>query len=411
MARASTSATWRRRGPSAHAAAAAGVERIVYLGGLGDPATDLSHHLRSRQETGAALREAGVPVTEFRAAVVVGSGSISFEMIRSLTERLPAMVCPKWVYTKVQPIAVDDLLRYLVEALDEPRSAGQVIEIGGADVQTYGGMMLGYAEVRGLRRWLIPVPVLTPRLSSYWVHLVTPIPSTIARPLIEGLGSETVVRTSTARELFPDIAPVDYLTAVRAALGTVDAGAVETAWCDALATSCGDARPAGPRRPGGHAARAASGARAGESGDGLRRGEPASEDRAATWSTTGRGRSRGALDRLIGGVGLRRGRRDPDELRVGDALDFWRVEAVEPDRLLRLRAEMKVPGEAWLEFETQPAGDDQTLLVQTAHFAPKGLGGLAYWYALYPVHARIFSGMIHALAGEAGAAERARARG
>jgi uncharacterized protein YbjT (DUF2867 family) len=392
------------------AATQAGVRRIVYLGGLGDPASDLSHHLRSRHDTGDALREAGVPVTEFRAAVVVGSGSISFEMIRHLTERLPAMICPQWVYTKVQPIAVDDLLRYLVAALDVEASAGRVIEIGGADVQTYGGMMLGYAEARGLRRRLVPVPVLTPRLSSYWVHLVTPIPSTIAQPLIEGLRSETIVRTGTARELFPEIVPVDYGTAVRAALGTLDTGAVETAWSDALVTTCGAVPPhplevrEGMLRERREALVAASPATvfAVVSGIGGERGYPAYD-----WAWT----VRGAADRLVGGVGLRRGRRDPDDLRAGDALDFWRVEAVEPGRLLRLRAEMKVPGEAWLEFEIVPQDDGRTLLVQTAHFDPKGLGGLAYWYALYPVHARIFSGMMHALAGEAGARERARARG
>ena len=227
----------------AAAAAAAGVRRIVYLGGLGDPCTGLSDHLRSRQATGDALREAGVPVTEFRAAVVVGSGSISFEMIRYLTERLPVMVCPRWVYTRVQPIGVDDLLRYLVDALDVPGSAGRIVEVGGADVRTYGDMMLGYAQVRGLRRRLQPVPVLTPVLSSYWVHLVTPIPSSIARPLIEGLSSEVVVRDDTARRLFPDIEPVDYLTAVRAAVATLESGEVETSWADALATSRGDASP------------------------------------------------------------------------------------------------------------------------------------------------------------------------
>jgi uncharacterized protein YbjT (DUF2867 family) len=391
------------------AAAAAGVGRIVYLGGLGDPASDLSDHLRSRQQTGEALREAGVPVTEFRAAVVVGAGSISFEMIRHLTERLPAMVCPQWVYTKVQPIAVGDLLRYLVAALDVPESAGRVVEIGGADVQTYGGMMMGYAEARSLRRWLVPVPVLTPRLSSYWVHLVTPVPAPIARPLIEGLRSETVVRTTDARELFPDIVPVDYMTAVRAALGTLASRAVETAWSDALVTTCGDAPPsplgerAGMLRERREAPVAATPATvfAVVSGLGGSRGYPVCD---WAWQV------RGAFDRLVGGVGLRRGRRDPDEVRVGDALDFWRVEAVDAGRLLRLRAEMKVPGEAWLEFEIRPVDAGRTLLVQTAYFAPKGLGGLLYWYGLYPVHARIFSGMIHALAGEAGAREGARAR-
>ncbi len=380
----------------ARAASAAGVSRIVYLGGLGDPAAGISDHLRSRQETGDALREAGVPVTEFRAAVVVGSGSISFEMIRYLTERLPVMICPKWVYTKVQPVGVDDLLRYLVEALDVPASAGRVIEVGGADVRTYGDMMLGYARARGLRRRLQPVPVLTPVLSSYWVHLVTPIPSTIARPLIEGLGSEVIVRDDTARRLFPQIHPVDYMTAVRAAVATLESGAVETSWADALATSGSDAAPKVLTQQAGMMIERRQEQVAADPADvfavclGIG-GEHGYGYADWTWEV------RGAVDRLVGGVGLRRGRRDPHELRVGDALDFWRVEAVEPERLLRLRAEMKVPGRAWLQFETLPQAGG-TLLVQTAYFAPKGLPGLLYWYALYPVHGAIFSGMIAALA-------------
>ena len=383
------------------AAAAAGVERIVYLGGLGDPDADLSQHLRSRQETGAALREAGVPVTEFRAAVVVGSGSISFEMIRYLTERLPVMVCPQWVYTRVQPIAVDDLLAYLVAAPDVPESVGRVVEIGGADVLTYGEMMLGYADARGLARHLQPVPVLTPTLSSYWVHLVTPIPSQIARPLIEGLRNETVVRDHSARDLFPAIHPVAYATAVRAAVASLDTGEVETRWADALVTSGGDVQPRVLSTQEGkliERRQALVDATAAEAfavvrSIGGRRGY-----RAWDWAWG----LRGAADRLVGGVGLRRGRRDPKDLRVGDALDFWRVEAVEPDRLLRLRAEMKVPGAAWLQFETLPRDGGGALLVQTAYFAPRGLPGLAYWYALLPVHSRIFSGMIAALAAEAG---------
>jgi uncharacterized protein YbjT (DUF2867 family) len=383
----------------AAAAAAAGVSRIIYLGGLGDPGSDLSEHLRSRQASGDALREAGVPVTEFRAAVVVGSGSISFEMIRYLTERLPVMVCPQWVYTRVQPIGVDDLLRYLVAALDTPESAGRVLEIGGADVRTYGDMMLGYAQVRGLRRRLQPVPVLTPVLSSYWVHLVTPIPSVIARPLIEGLRSEVVVRDDSARRLFPDIVPVDYLTAVRAAVATLESGDVETSWADALVTSRRGPAPRVFRQEAGmllerrvaHVPAAAADVFEVCLGIGGDRGYGYGD---WLWE------ARGAVDRLAGGVGLRRGRRDPRELRVGDALDFWRVEAVEPARLLRLRAEMKVPGRAWLQFETQPE-EDGTLLVQTAYFAPKGVPGLLYWYALAPVHARIFSGMIAALAAAA----------
>ena len=381
------------------AAAEAGVARIVYLGGLGDPAADLSRHLRSRQETGEALREAGVPVTEFRAAVVVGSGSISFEMIRYLTERLPVMVCPQWVYTRVQPIAVDDLLRYLVAALDVPESAGRVVEVGGTDVLTYGEMMLGYAEARGLWRHLQPVPVLTPTLSSYWVHLVTPIPSQIARPLIEGLRNETVVRDQSAHDLFPAIHPVGYATAVRAAVASLDTGEVETSWSDALVTSGGDVQPRVLTTQEGKLIERRQALVAATPDEtfavlctiGGRRGY-----RAWDWAWE----LRGAADRLVGGVGLRRGRRDPDDLRVGDALDFWRVEAVEPGRLLRLRAEMKVPGAAWLQFETLPH-EDGTLLVQTAYFAPRGVPGLAYWYALLPVHGRIFSGMIAALAAEA----------
>ncbi len=384
----------------AAAAAAANVGRIIYLGGLGDPAADLSQHLRSRHETGDALRSSRVPVTEFRAAIVVGSGSISFEMIRHLTERLPVMICPRWVYTRVQPIAVDDVLSYLTAALSTPGSVGRVVEIGGADVLGYGAMMLGYARARGLRRRLQPVPVLTPKLSSYWVHLVTPIPASIARPLIEGLRSETVVRDGLARELFPDVHPMDYETALRRALQGLETGDVESTWCDGLCTS--ERSPARPLQ---------------ESREGMlierrQRIVPADPDhvfrvcvrlggrggyRYADWTW----RVRGGMDRLVGGVGLRRGRRDPRTLRVGDALDFWRVEALDPGRLLRLRAEMKVPGAAWLQFETMPHRGG-TLLVQTAFFAPRGLAGLAYWYGLAPVHRMIFSGMIAALAAEAG---------
>jgi len=390
----------------ARAAAQAGVGRIVYLGGLGDPSADLSDHLRSRQATGDALREGPVPVTEFRAAVVVGSGSISFEMIRYLTERLPVMICPQWVYTRVQPIGVDDLLSYLVAALLVRQSAGQTVEVGGADVRTYGDMMIGYAQVRGLHRRLQPVPVLTPVLSSYWVHLVTPIPSTIARPLIEGLRSEVVVRDDSAARLFPDIHPVDYLTAVRAAVATLENGEVETSWADALVTSRGDRAPKVLTTQDGmlveqrrlHVAAAPEDVFAVCLAIGGERGYGYAD---WTWEV------RGAADRLVGGVGLRRGRRDPRELRPGDALDFWRVEAVEPARLLRLRAEMKVPGSAWLQFETIPS-DGGTVLVQTAFFAPKGLPGLAYWYGLYPVHSKIFSGMIAALAAEASRQARVR---
>jgi uncharacterized protein YbjT (DUF2867 family) len=379
------------------AAKSADVRHIIYLGGLGDPEVDLSQHLRSRQETGQALQEAGVPVTEFRAAIVVGSGSVSFEMIRYLTERIPVMICPRWVFTRVQPIGIQDVLEYLVAALETPQSAGRIIEIGGADVLTYGDMLLGYAQVRGLRRVLLPVPVLTPRLSSHWVHWMTPIPADIARPLIEGLRNEVIVRDKAARQLFPQIQPMGYQAAVQSALASLAASQVETAWSDALRTSQGDVPP-----------------RVLTIRDGMiietRRRVVRASAQAVYRAFTGLGgergwlyanwawRLRGILDRLVGGAGFRRGRRHPDDVRAGDALDFWRVEEAESDRLLRLRAEMKVPGDAWLQFEAKPQSGAETLLVQTAFFAPKGLLGFLYWYVLYPIHALVFSGMIRNLA-------------
>jgi uncharacterized protein YbjT (DUF2867 family) len=385
----------------AQAARIAGVKRIIYLGGLGDSQADLSPHLRSRQQTGEALREAGVPVTEFRAAVIVGSGSLSFEMIRYLTERLPVMICPKWVFTRIQPIAIRNVLDYLAAALDCPESAGRILEIGGRDILTYEGMMTGYARARGLTRRLIAVPVLTPRLSSYWVHLVTPIPAVIAQPLIKGLGNEVIVRDSTALRLFPDIELLDFETSVRLALARVQTQGVETAWSDALTSSQGDRTPVTLI------------SREGLIIEQRQRAVPTSVETVyRSFARLGGKRGwlymdwawqmRGMLDRLCGGVGMRRGRRDPEDLRVGDSLDFWRVEMVEPGRLIRLRAEMKVPGRAWLEFEARPENKGQTLLLQTAFFEPKGLLGLLYWYALYPIHSLIFSGLIQKIAQQAG---------
>jgi len=383
----------------AAAARAAGVERIIYLGGLGESGSDLSPHLRSRHETGEALREAGVPVTEFRAAIIVGSGSISFEMIRYLTERLPVMICPRWVFTRVQPIAIRNVLDYLVAAIDSPESAGRILEIGGSEVLTYADMMAGYARARGLKRRLLAVPVLSPRLSSYWVHLVTPIPARIAQPLIKGLSNEVVVRHDDALWLFPNLQLFDYATAVRLALDKIDTHDVETAWSDALTSSQGAATPVALLTR-----------------EGLiieRRQMPVAappETVFRSFARLGGARGwlymdwawqiRGMVDRLFGGVGMRRGRRDPDELRAGDSLDFWRVEFVEPGRMVRLRAEMKVPGRAWLEFEVHPAPDGTTQLTQTALFDPKGLPGLLYWYGLYPAHSLIFSGLIRAIAQE-----------
>lgn len=379
------------------AAKAAGVHRIIYVGGLGEPGTTLSEHLRSRQETGAVLRETGVPVTEFRAAVIVGSGSLSFEIIRYLTERLPVMICPRWLYTRVQPIAIADVLDYLVAALDTPASQGRIIELGGADVLTYGDMLRGYAAARGFKRWLLPVPVLTPRLSSYWVHLVTPVPSVIARPLIQGLRNDVIVRDDCALRLFPQIKPLGYASAVHIALDKLKSGGVETAWSDALCSSRGDTVPVLLTTQEGIILE--------------RRQLTVSAPAPAVYSALTRlggdtgwlgldwaWRIRGLIDRLLGGVGLRRGRRDPRNVRVGDAVDFWRVEAVQPNHLLRLRAEMKVPGLAWLEFRVEPMDHNTSRLLQTAFFAPRGLSGLLYWYLLYPIHTVIFSAMAKKLA-------------
>ncbi len=379
------------------AAKAAGVERIIYLGGLGDPDADLSQHLRSRQQTGAALQGAGVPITEFRAAIIVGSGSVSFEMIRYLTERIPVMICPRWVFTRVQPISIRNVLEYLVAALDTPESTGKIIEIGGSDVLTYGDMMMGYASVRGLRRVLLSVPVLTPRLSSYWVHWMTPIPAEIARPLIEGLRNEVIVRDDTARRLFPRVQPMDYQAAVQLALANLEASQVETAWSDALVTSQRDIPPVVLTIQDGMII---------ESRRRKVQATPQAVYRTFTSLGGERGwlyanwawRLRGILDRMVGGVGLRRGRRHPNNVRAGDALDFWRVEAVDSDRSIRLRAEMKVPGDAWLQFEAEPQAGGKTLLVQTTFFAPKGLFGFLYWYLLYPIHVLIFSGLVRSLA-------------
>jgi uncharacterized protein YbjT (DUF2867 family) len=382
------------------AAREAGVGRIIYLGGLGDPESQLSIHLRSRQTTGEALRQFGVPVCELRAPVIIGSGSLSFEIMRYLTERVPIIVCPRLVYNRIQPIAVADVLNYLLAALDTPESADQIIEIGGADVLTYKDMMLGYAKARGLKRVLIPIPVPNLLLFTNWFFFDSPIPSSIARPLIEGLKNESIVRSNTAQQFFPNIHPMSYDNAVEIALDQLEAGLVETAWTDALINSQGDIPP-----------------KIMESVEGMiMENRQLLIDTPApvvfrTVSGLGGNRGwlylnwvwqvRGMIDILFGGVGLRRGRRDPVEVRCGDAVDFWRVEAIEPDRLLRFRAEMKVPGRAWLQFQVHPHSSDKSVLQQTAYFAPKGLGGVLYWYLLYPVHTFIFSGMIHKIAEQA----------
>jgi uncharacterized protein YbjT (DUF2867 family) len=374
------------------AARRAGVQRIVYLGGLGEDNDDLSSHLASRQQVGDVLRSSGVPVTEFRAAIVVGSGSISFEMIRYLTERLPVMITPRWVTTRCQPIAIENVLDYLTDCLGLPESVGRTFEIGGPDVITYGDMMREYASARHLKRFLIPVPVLTPRLSSYWVDLITPIPASYSHPLIEGLKSEAIVNDRSALDVFR-INLIPYAEAVRRALERTKLGVVETYWASAQF-------------------RLKAGVKTSESQGMIveeRRVESSAPPLAVFTAFSGIGgkrgwlyadwlwKIRGLMDRLVGGVGMRRGRRNSDNLRAGDALDFWRVEAVEPGRAVRLRAEMKVPGSATLEFEALPRNGGGSLLVQTASFSPRGLAGLLYWYALYPIHQRMFSGMARAI--------------
>jgi uncharacterized protein YbjT (DUF2867 family) len=378
----------------AKAAKVQGVQRIIYLGGLGDPAAKLSAHLRSRQETGTALSEAGVPVTEFRAAVVIGSGSLSFELIRYLSERLPVIVCPRWVYTRIQPIAIQNVLDYLLAALEQPQSTGRIIEIGGEDVVTYGRLMATYASVRGLKRYLLPVPVLTPRLSSYWVRLVTPFSVGVARPLIEGLCNEVIVRDNAAREIFPGVRLLDCKTAVEVALASGEA--------EQLAKSLGRLATSSSQQP-------AVSMRTEEGMIQERRQRLVNASAEEVYSILAElggeqgwpalnwaWQLRGWIDRMLGGVGMRRGK--AGGLRPGEALDFWRIETAEAGRLLRLGAEMKLPGKAWLQFRVEPQSAGRSELIQTALFEPKGLGGVLYWYFLYPAHRVIFSRMIRRIA-------------
>jgi len=374
------------------AAKLAGVKRIIYLGGLGERDREQSPHLRSRHEVGDVLRTSGVAVTEFRAAVIVGAGSLSFEMVHHLANRLPVMICPRWVVTKTQPIAVSDVLAYLAAAVTRPESAGKVMDIGGPEVLTYRDMMLRVARVLGLRRWLIEVPVLTPRLSSYWVGLVTPVPIKPARALIEGLRHETVCRNNDAATLF-GIKPTPFDEAVAQALQPVlpDQLLPAHARSDTLMSRVEPWHFLSDRR------RVAANA----SADRLFEAVSSIGGDNGWYAANALWKMRGWLDELLGGVGLRRGRRHPDELAVGDALDFWRVEELEPGRRLLLRAEMKVPGRAWLEWEVEASGPAESVLKQTAVFYPRGLAGIAYWYSIYPVHVMVFRRLAKAIARKA----------
>ncbi len=377
----------------AAAARVAEVQRIIYLGGLGNRLAKLSPHLRSRQEVGEILRQSGIPVIEFRASIVLGSGSISFEMIRALVERLPVMITPRWVTVLAQPIAVENVLQYLRAALDIGISGSTIFEIGGPDQVSYGDLMREYARQRDLRRLMIPVPVLTPRLSSLWLGLVTPVYARVGRKLIESIRHPTVVQNDAALRTFA-VRPVGMQEAIAQALRNEDREYSETHWSDALSS-------AGPVPRWG-------GVRFGNRLVDSRKLQVQAPPQAAFAPIQRIGGStgwyygnwiwslRGWIDLLMGGVGMRRGRRDSIHLTIGDTLDCWRVEAFEPEHRLRLAAEMKTPGRAWLEFEV--TGDAKgSMIRQTAIFDPAGLKGLLYWYSLYLFHQFVFSGMLRGI--------------
>ena len=396
----------------AAAAKAAGVRRIVYLGGIiSGQAGKLSPHLRSRAEVGDILLASGVPTAALQAAVIIGSGSASFEMLRYLTERLPAMVTPQWVDTRIQPIAVHDVLRYLAGSATLPAKVSRRFDIGGPDVLTYAEMMRRYAKVAGLTpRIIVQVPLLTPGLSSLWVGLVTPVPAALARPLVESLRNEVVCSEHDIAEYIPD-PPEGLLTleaAINLALRYTREGAVSTRWTSAATPGApSDPLPTDPSWAGGslyvdarNSVVRASPAALWQVIEGIG-GQTGWYSFPAAWA------ARGLLDRLAGGVGLRRGRRDPRHLLAGDALDFWRVEAIEPGKLLRLRAEMKLPGLAWLELSVGQDYDGMTTYSQRAIFRPRGLAGHAYWRSISPFHGIVFGGMLRNITAAAEQAERA----
>jgi len=364
------------------------VGRIIYLGGLGETGSHLSKHLSSRRDVEGALASAGVPVTVLRAAMIIGSGSASFEILRYLVHRLPVMITPKWVSTPCQPIAVKNVLTYLVGVLAVPETTGGVFDIGGPEALCYSDIIRLMAEELGLsRRWLIPVPVLTPRLSSYWIHLVTPLSHKIAIPLAEGLKNPVVCRDDRITRLVPQKL-LNVREAIRAALSQVTARQVETNW------SMAGPMPGDPDWSGGTVFRdtreVAIDVPAGAVFRAVCRLGGQRGWHGANWLWI----IRGWLDRLAGGPGLRRGRRDPEALSYGEALDFWRVVGLEPDRCVSLRAEMRLPGEALLDFRIEPRNKGQCTLHQTALFRPRGLLGLIYWYAVLPFHHLVFRGML-----------------
>ncbi|GAA1267416.1 SDR family oxidoreductase [Saccharothrix xinjiangensis] len=387
---------------TARAAAGAGVRRIVYLGGLHPSGVRLSPHLASRKEVGDVFLRGPVPAAVLQAAMIIGSGSASFEMLRYLTERLPVMVTPRWVHNRIQPIAVRDVLRYLVEAVGLPPDVNRTFDVGGPDVLTYLDMMERYARVAGLRpRRVLPVPLLTPRVSSHWVNLVTPVPRSIAAPLIESLVHEVVCREHDVEDLLPG-RTTGYDEAVALALARIRDADVETRWSGASVPGVpSDPLPSDPGWSGGSSyldvrerETTAAPERLWSVVEGIG-GEHGWYSFPLAWAV------RGWLDRLVGGVGLRRGRRDPRRLHVGEALDWWRVEEVERGRLLRLRAEMRVPGLAWLELQVLPGRGGGSTYRQRAVFVPRGLAGHLYWWLVWPFHGLVFGGMVRNITSEA----------
>jgi uncharacterized protein YbjT (DUF2867 family) len=373
----------------ASAASATGVAHIIYLGGLADPNANIGLHMRSRIQTGDVLRQGRVPVTEFRAGVIIGPGSISFEMIRYLTEQLPFLVGPRWLHNRSQPIATQNVLDYLLEALDIPECRGKIFEIGGPDVLTYAGSMLEYARLRGLRRRLFTVPVAPVRLMAYWVGKLTPVPATIAAPLIDGMRSDSVVADDAARQVFQNIQPLGYQAAVSRALSLLSPAQIDPVWSSS-ASPVIITKHAGFLIDFQQVRVAASPSSVfqvlmdlgGKNGwlylDGL-------------W------RLRGWMDWFMGGPGMR-GRQAGTALYPGQAVDFYRVEVLQQDKLVRLYSEMKAPGEGWMEWQVKPQPEGAALLSQTAFFAPKGVFGFLYWYLLFPVHRLVFAGLIQKIA-------------
>lgn len=387
----------------AAAAAAANLQQIIYLSGLGDEPSTLSHHLQSRSEVGDLLKQGSVPVTILRAAMIIGSGSASFEILRYLVERLPVMLTPRWVDTPCQPIGVRNVLHYLIGCLDNPDTLGQTFDIGQPTVTSYRRLMEIYAEEAGLpKRWIIPVPVLTPRLSGYWIHLVTPVPAAIAQPLAEGLSNPVTCQENRITELIPQEL-FDCRVAIRRALDRLRQQQIETSWTDS-----GPIRPAEWSLPNDPAW--AGGSIFEDSRRVVLNATP--QEIWPALSSIGGDVGwyyadwlwwlRGFIDRLFGGVGLARGRRSATELYPGDSLDFWRVVDVEQPNRLLLSAEMKLPGEAVLCFTLRQLDDEQTELRQIARFLPRGLLGLLYWYAVTPFHGYVFTGMLRGIAESVG---------